>query len=172
MSKLPRGSATYLPDTSDSVLVLRFRRIFAILAGATAFGGLVELAMLRHWGTTAQIAPWVILTILTLAAVATLVGCPLRLTIGAGIIGIIGGGLGVYHHVEANWWHAGADLTGDQLSAWDAGSWLQHLWSAATGGVGPAPALAPGLLTLAGVLLVCATLGTHRPPGQPTDQRS
>ena len=130
----------------------RIQRITALLASAAALGGLAELAMLRHWNGL-QLIPWFILAAIVVVGVLTAGGGPRWLAQTAGVVGIIGALVGVFQHVAGN--HAiGAHL----LAGWDSMSAAAQWWAAFSGAVGANPALAPGLLALAGTLLIVSVL--------------
>ena len=145
-----------MSDSPASVTLGRMRAVVALLATATALGGLVELAMLRHWDDAVQLVPWVVLGLVAVVGVVTARGGPVRLAQATGLAGVLGGGLGVWQHVAAN--HALGPRLAAYAQTWDDLGALEQWWLAATGAVGGAPALAPGLLGLAGVLLVVAVL--------------
>lgn len=138
-----------------SVTLNRIRVIVALLATATAVGGLIELAMLRHWDGI-QLVPWVVLGLVAVVGGVTARGGPPRLAQATGALGLLGGGLGVWQHLAAN--HALGPQLAQYAQTWDGMSALEQWWLAATGAVGAAPALAPGMLALAGVLLIVAVL--------------
>lgn len=131
------------------------RRVTALLASASAVGGLIELAMLRHWSGI-QIAPWVILGVIAVVGVVTALGGPRRLAQVAGGFGLFGALAGMWHHIEAN--HALGPHVPPYAESWATMSAAEQWWVAAAGGLGPAPALAPGLLGLAGALLLVAVI--------------
>jgi hypothetical protein len=141
--------------TSESATLARIRWVVALLASVTAAGGLVELAMLRHWEGI-QLVPWFVLALVGVVGIVTARGGPPRLAQATGIVALLGGGLGVWQHIAANL------ALGPQLAqyaqTWESMSALEQWWLASTGAVGAAPALAPGLLAMAGVLLIVAVL--------------
>ena len=133
----------------------RIRAVVALLATGTAAGGLVELAMLRHW-VGVQVLPWVVLTLVGVVGLLTARGGPARLARIVGVVGLLGGAFGVWRHVAANL--ALGPRLADYAGTWDTLPVLERWWLAATASVGAAPALAPGLLALAGGLLIVAVL--------------
>lgn len=142
--------------TRDGTRTLRrIRAVVALLATGTAAGGLVELAMLRHW-VGVQVVPWVVLTLVGVVGVLTARGGPALLARVVGLVGLLGGTFGVWRHVAANL-ALGPQLA-EYAQTWDTMGTLERWWLAATGSVGAAPALAPGLLALAGGLLLVAVL--------------
>lgn len=144
-----------MSSTSDSATLARIRLVVALLASAAAMGGLVELAMLRHWNGI-QVVPWVVLALVVVVGVITARGGPARLAQATGALALLGGALGVWQHVAAN--HALGPQLAQYAQTWDGMSALEQWWLAASGAVGSAPALAPGMLALAGVLLIVAVL--------------
>lgn len=144
----------------------RMRRVCALLAVASAVGGMVELAMLRHWNGI-QVAPWVIFAVVTIAGIGAVAGRWRRFTQIAGGLGLFGAAAGLWHHIDTN--HArGAEF----LDTWDALSGAEQWWFAFNGTVGPAPALAPGLLGLAGALLLVAVMDRERTEQSPARRKS
>lgn len=139
----------------ESATLARMRTVVALLATLTALGGMVELAMLRHWGGV-RLVPWFVLGLVAVVGVVTARGGPARLAQGAGVVGLLGAGLGVWQHIAAN--HALGPRLAQYAQTWGELSALERWWLAATGAVGAAPALAPGMLGLAGVLLIVAVL--------------
>ena len=130
----------------------RVQQITALLASAAALGGLAELAMLRHWSGV-QLVPWVILSIILITGVVTARGGSrllARVAAGLGLIGAVAGG---YFHVTGN--HA---LGPHLIENWDALGVLEQWWAAFSGTIGANPALAPGLLALAGALLLVSVM--------------
>lgn len=131
------------------------RRIVALLASAAALGGLVELAMLRHWEGS-QLIPWFVLALVAGVGVATAAGGPRRLAQVTGVVAVLTAGIGAWQHLTANL------ALGPQLAryaqTWDSMSTLEQWWLAGSGAIGSAPLLAPGMVALAGVLLVVAVL--------------
>jgi hypothetical protein len=146
--------------SAEAVLVATYRRILTIIGVGTVLGAFVELASLRHWTTPFQLVPWFVLGILLVAALAWWLApttLTMRILRGAAILAVLGSGFGVYEHIEAN-------LESGPLDARFSATWATmatpaQLWTAASGGVGPSPPLAPGMIGLAGVLLWLATLG-------------
>ena len=121
------------PTGPQSRTLVRMRRASALLASAAAIGGLVELAMLRHWHGI-QVAPWVILGITALAGVRVAFGGSKRLAQVTGGLGLFGAAAGMWHHIDTN--HTrGAEF----LDTWDALSGAEQWWLAFNGTVGPAP---------------------------------
>lgn len=157
---MTRTSDLETTRSAEAALVSTYRRILTIIGVGTVLGAFAELASLRHWTTPFQLVPWVVLAILLVAALAwwlrrtTLTMRTLR---GAAILAALGSGFGVYQHIEANL--ESGPLDAGYSASWATMSTPAQLWTAASGGVGPSPPLAPGMIGLAGVLLWLATLG-------------
>ena len=69
---------------------------------------------------------------------------------------ILASAFGVLKHVQANYDTAPLDRV--YGPKWDAMSALDRWWAAASGGVGPAPTLAAGIMVQAALCLLLATL--------------
>jgi hypothetical protein len=125
-------------------------KAFRLLATMAVAGTAVELATDRHWDSPIQLIPWFALA----AAVAALFlvardggggsrrwARPFTIAVGASAL------LGIFEHVRANVEAGYLDAT--YGATWAARSSLERWWIAASGGVGPSPVLAPGVLLLA-----------------------
>lgn len=141
-----------MPDAPPALTLTRVRRATALLASAAALGGLVELAMLRHWDGV-QLVPWFILGTIAVIGVVTAREGPSTLAQAAGGLGLVGGLAGVWFHVSGN-----RSLGPQVIDGWDSMSGLAQWWEAFSGTLGANPALAPGLLALAGALLIVSVL--------------
>lgn len=139
-------------DAPPAVSLTRLRRATAGLASAAALGGMVELALLRHWDGR-QLIPWFILGSITVVGLVTAGGGPARLARATGGLGLLGALAGVWFHVSGN--HA---LGPTLVDGWDSMSPPAQWWEALSGSLGANPALAPGLLGLAGALLIVSVL--------------
>lgn len=149
-----------MTGSSDALLVLRFRRAMLLLAAAAAMGTAVELAMLRHWDGLEQLVPWATLAAVAVGIVVVAAGQTRAATLVGRTIGIAAGAaslLGVYEHIAANFRSGPLDFR--YTDRWPTMSEWSRWWAAATGAVGPSPALAPAILALAGACLAFATLG-------------
>jgi hypothetical protein len=149
-----------MTGSSDAVLVLRLQRAMLLLAAAAAIGTAVELAMLRHWDGLEQLVPWATLAAVAVGIVVVAVGHSRAATLSGRTIGIAAGlaGLfGVHEHIVANLRSGPLDFR--YTDRWPAMSEWSRWWAAASGAVGPSPALAPAILALAGACLAFATLG-------------
>ena len=151
----------------DSAALLRGGIV--ALAGLGVAGLLVELAFLRHWSTLGALVVW---PAIAAAAVAT-VGLARRpsagrvrlvrwLALGVVVVGAVG----VILHVNENLLAGPLDRA--YASTWDTLSVVEQLFLAITGGVGPAPALAPGSMSELGLAIALATVrhpALQRPAG-------
>ena len=138
----------------------RFRRIFLGLAAATAIGTALELASLRHWDGAEQLIPWVALAVLAVAIAAQWLRPTPTVTLASRIIGavcVVSALFGFWEHVQSNYETAPLDFR--YATSWATMSTASRWWTAASGGVGPSPALAPMILALSGLCLVFATVG-------------
>jgi ABC-type glucose/galactose transport system permease subunit len=141
----------------DTPTILR-RGVLA-LAGLGIGGTTVELIFLRHWTTATAAIVWVGIVVLGAAFVA-LLGNPSARRVRAvrilAAVGLVVSVAGIWFHVVANL-DAGP-LDRAYASRWDTMSALDQWWTAITGGVGPAPTLAPGALAEISLALLLATL--------------
>lgn len=145
-------------DTAD---LLRWSLVG--LAALAAAGTAVELATLRHWNGFLQLIPWLVLGVLVvlIALMALRPGPTAIRAVRAGAVAVIlASAFGVLKHVQANYDTAPLDRV--YGPRWDTMSALGRWWAAASGGVGPAPTLAAGVMAQAALCLLLATL---RHPG-------
>jgi len=146
--------------TSDRTLVHRLRLGLIAVAAITVFGTAVELAFQRHWTEPVQFVAWAALLALSVA-IALLVREPDRRSVRAAraIVFVVGAAalLGFLEHVKGNYEAGPLDAVyGDQ---WNTLAMTSKFWLALTQGVGPSPALAPGVLVQAALCLWIATIG-------------
>lgn len=129
------------------------------LAAAGVAGTAIELATLRHWQSTEQLIPWVVLGISAVAIAAVAIRPSARririVQVGAGLT-LAAALYGVYEHVASNLESGPLDAT--YGPKWDSMSALSHWWAAASGGVGPSPTLAPAVLVQISLCILLATL--------------
>ena len=144
----------------EAVLVARFRRGLLTLAASAAAGTALELAMLRHWNGVDQLVPWATL-VMVAAGIAIVAFSGARAAVLTGrAIGCgsaIAGVFGVYEHIASNYEAGPLDFR--YADRWATMSMPARVWAAASGTVGPSPALAPAILALAGACLLLATFG-------------
>jgi len=144
----------------EAILVARFRRGLLILASSAAAGTALELAMLRHWNDVDQLVPWATLVMLAAGiAIVAFSGARAAVLTGRaiGCGSAIAGVFGVYEHIASNCEAGPLDFC--YADRWATMSMPARLWAAASGTVGPSPALAPAILALAGACLLLATIG-------------
>ena len=135
------------------------RRGVLVLALAGLVGAAVELIFLRHWKTTTQLIVWPTLATLAVGLIL-LVRRPSRrsvlwarrLAVAVALVAVIGVGLHALANVDAG------PLDRVFATRWSTMSPLAQWWEAVTGGVGPAPVLAPGVLAEVSLALAIATL--------------
>ncbi len=135
------------------------RRGLLLLAGIGIAGTGVELIFLRHWSSLTQLIVWPALVLLMTALVLiSRARSPraIRAALASAAVVLVVAALGVAMHVVENL--AAGPLDRSYASQWQSMSFLVQLWTATTGGVGPAPVLAPGALAEISLALVVATL--------------
>lgn len=144
------------PKITDASLVRFFRGALLFLAGITSLGALAELAIHRHWKEAAQFIPWVAASLILVCAFGLMISKARALVLPARLVGLVamaGAVLGTVLHIGANL-EVGQAMRQD----WNQLSTVAQYWQAATGGVGMTPPLAPGMVGLAGLLLIIGTL--------------
>lgn len=156
MSTTVAGGPPTPPGPDDAAIVLR-RGVLALAFGAIAVTA-AELASQRHWGRPVRLIPWGCLALLLVAVLAVAVAArrsTLLAARAAAALVVAGSAIGVWEHLEENL--GAGPLDRRYAATWDAMSPIQHVWKAASGAVGPAPLLAPGILAGAAVLVLLAT---------------
>ncbi|UZG59660.1 hypothetical protein [Rhodococcus opacus] len=139
-------------------IVARFQAALLALSVLSCAFVAVELASLRHWKSTEQIVPWIVLGVLVCSTLIVVFNRSRIAILQTRIVALCAAPaalFGVYEHVSAN-------LDTGVLNhkyAWAELPGWEHLWLASTGAVGGTPATAPLVLALAGVLLGLATVG-------------
>jgi hypothetical protein len=135
------------------------RRGLLALVALGVVGTASELAFLGHWGSAGQTVVWPALVLLAIATVLvavraspTTVRIARVIAIGVAAIAFVG----VWFHVSENL--TAGPLDGDYAAIWASMSLPEQWWLAITGGVGPAPTLAPGVLLQLGLALLLATV--------------
>jgi hypothetical protein len=167
---MPHSRAVHGPSTDVAVTAepplpegrtVKVLRLGLLALCATGIvGTAAELAMLRHWQSPLQLVPWFALGGLAVA-LAGLARQPTAASVkwARGIAGavIVVAAFGVMEHVMADY-RDGAHSP--RYSArWKTMSEASRWWAAASGGVGEAPTLAPGVLAEAAFCLALATVG-------------
>lgn len=143
--------------TTESATLVRIRKILALTAVGTALGGVVELALLSHWGESTQLLPWVALAAVAVAGVLVARGGGnTRAAQAIGAASLLTGAIGVVLHLAENL-GAGENLA-QYAQTWESMPFFERLWLVLDGSVGEAPLLAPGMVSLAGVLIFVAVL--------------
>jgi hypothetical protein len=122
-------------------------------------GTTVELLFLGHWGSPARTIVWPALAALAIG-LFLLARRPSRTSIRAaraiaGSVAVVAL-VGVGFHVNENL--AAGPLDRHFATTWDSLPAIRQWWLAVTGGVGPAPTLAPGVLLQLGLALLLATV--------------
>jgi len=142
---------------SDAAALLR-RGVIAL--GVLGLAGTVlELVFLRHWGTATALIVWVGILALAAGFVALARRPTRRSVLGVRIlaaVGLIVSIAGVGFHVVENLTAGPLDRV--YAATWDTMPSPEQWWTAITGGVGPAPTLAPGALAEIALALLLATL--------------
>ena len=150
-------SAAGLASIGDSATILRAGLI--ALAALGVVGLLFELVFLRHWSTVGALVVWPALGAAGLATVV-LAGHPtprrVRLVRALALGVVVAGLVGMVLHVNENL--LAGPLDRNYAATWDSLAAATQLFLAITGGVGPAPALAPGSMSELGLAIVLATL--------------
>lgn len=129
------------------------------LCAAGVVGTAVELAMLRHWSSFLQLVPWLALAPLAGALVLLALRpspAAVRVARSVAVAVVIVAGFGILEHVKAN--YDAGPLDRRYATSWETMSAPSRWWTAASGGVGPSPALAPAVLAQAALCLALATV--------------
>jgi hypothetical protein len=128
------------------VTLERVRHGLLLTAAVGTAGIALELASLRHWTSPLRMVAWLVLVPLVLGitialrpttpgrrrAIAVLLGAATLLAV-----------YGVYVHTRANVDAGSLDYRFSKT--WDSKSVVSRWWTAASGGVGPAPVFAPAI---------------------------
>lgn len=134
------------------------RRGLLALSGLGVLGTLVELSVLRHWNSVAELTPWPFLVVGGSLVVMLALRPSRKVVMAARWVGLVvatAGLFGVVMHVLANL--ETAPLDGVIGADWSSLSVWHQVWLASTGGVGPAPPLAAASITPTGLALALAT---------------
>jgi len=141
-----------------------------VIAALTIAGTTLELAFSRHWGDPIRLLPWVALGALAVpTAVLAVRPSPTAIRLARGVTALVLAAslFGVVRHVVAN--YDAGPLDARYETRWATLSALERWWTAATGGVGPSPPLAPAAMASAALCVLVATL---RHPAADTDSSS
>ena len=129
------------------------------LAGLGIAGLAVELVFLRHWGSALETIVWPAMVLLAIGWLSVIrargPGAIRAARIIASIVLVLAA-FGVAVHADANF-EAGP-LDRDYAATWATLSFVQQWFLAITGGVGPAPTLAPGALAEVSLALLLGTV--------------
>jgi hypothetical protein len=153
--------------TSSIDTVSLLRRGMLVIGGLGIAGTTAELVFLRHWQSPLQLVVWPLMTLLGIILLLV-ARWPARGSIlwarGLGLGVLLLSGIGMIVHVTQNL--ASGPLDRDYAAIWDTLSPIEQLWTASTGGVGPAPALAPAAIAWTALILLLATV--RHPALEPT----
>lgn len=148
-----------LAATTPEAGLRRLRLILVTITVLTCLGGLAELVTLKHWYGVQKV-PLIMLGCMAAAGVLLAVARATwsrRIAQAMGGLGMAGAAFGMYEHIRTNMVYGEYDaILGDR---WATLSVTERFWHAATGAVGNTPALAPGMMGLAGLLLIVVALG-------------
>jgi hypothetical protein len=140
-------------------LATTLRNGILALAALGIVGLAVELVFLRHWGSALETVVWPALVLLAIGwwsvARATSPGAIRAARIVATIVLVLAAG-GVAVHAYAN--VEAGPLDRDYAATWASLSMIQQWFLAITGGVGPAPTLAPGALAEVSLAVLLASV--------------
>jgi hypothetical protein len=135
------------------------RRGVLALAWLGLVGTTTELIFLRHWASATQLIVWPFIAVLGVAAVLVSARPTARsilivrwLAVAVVVASVVGVGLHIVENLDSG------PLDRDYASIWVSMSVFDQWWAAITGGVGPAPVLAPGALAEVSLALALATL--------------
>jgi hypothetical protein len=153
-----RADATGVDD--DPATIARLRRGLLLIALATIVGTVVELAMQKHWTQPVQLVAWAALVALLVAVVLLLrppSGASVRAARALAGLVCVTALFGVLEHIDGN--YEAGPLDARYADTWDAMSEVSRWWAATIQAVGPSPALAPGVLVLAALCVLVASIG-------------
>lgn len=160
-------SVSRLVNVTDTATILR--RSMLGLAAAGIIATTVELATLRHWTTTTQIIPWLVLAVCAIGVLIIGFGSRqmIRIVRVVALLGAAGGLYGLFIHIQSN--YDAAILDYKYTDRWPHMSLTSKLWAASTGQVGPSPVMAPAVLSQIGVSMALATFRHPRLVGAGRD---
>jgi hypothetical protein len=153
-SRTERAANLFQQDTPTLL-----RRGVLALAWLGLLGTATELVFLRHWQSATQLIVWPFVGVLAVAAVLVSLRPTARsiaivrwLAIAVVMASVVGVGLHVVENLDAG------PLDRNYASIWSSMTAFDQWWAAITGGVGPAPVLAPGALAEISLALLLATV--------------
>jgi len=147
------------PTTGEPGAAGLLRSALLGLTGLALAGTTLELVIGRHWDSPVQVIPFIALAVAALAlwlVVARPSRGRLRLARLLCALVFAASVLGIWEHIEGN--HEAGPLDQRFSERWESMSTASRWWNAVSGGVGPAPPLAPGVLAQAALMLFAATL--------------
>jgi hypothetical protein len=128
------------------------------LACLSTAATLTELLLLRHFGSALALIPWAasVLLIIAIALVVAETSRSIRAARGVGVIVLGIAAIGVGVHVWSN--YKAGPLDAEYMYTWATLGFPVRLFLAATGTVGPSPALAPMALAFSSLCLMLSTV--------------
>jgi hypothetical protein len=148
-----------VPDAPEDATAGLLRRVLLGLAALTVLGTAIELVTLHHWEQATQLVAFACLLALAVP-LALLAGRPSARAVRAAriVAGVVcvAAAFGMWEHVEGN--YDAGPLDAVYGPDWETMSAASRWWAALVKTVGPSPALAPGVLVLASLCVLGATL--------------
>jgi len=144
--------------TSDGTAETLRRGVYGLAALGIA-GTTVELVFLRHWQGATQLIVWPAIVALGIGLTVLVCQPSARAVRAVRTVAIVVAGValvGIVLHVTENL--TAGPLDRDFAARWDSMSAIEQWWEAITGGVGPAPVLAPGVLAEISLALFVGTI--------------
>ncbi len=135
------------------------RRALLGLSAIALAGTGVELVIGRHWESATQLIPFAAIAVAAVALsmiAAARSRTMLRVAQGLCAVVLVASVLGVWNHVAGN--EESGALDQRYAATWESTPATERWWLAASGGVGPSPPLAPGVLAQVALMLLAATL--------------
>lgn len=146
------------PGAGEDSHAALLRRGLLGLVALGIVGTAVELLFLGHWGSAAKTIVWPALALIAVAAILVARPSPTGvraarvIAAAVAVVALVGVGFHVSENLTAG------PLDRQFAATWDSMSPIAQWWEAITGGVGPAPTLAPGVLLQLGLGVLLATL--------------
>jgi len=144
----------------EDPLAHRLRHFLLWIAVATTVGTTVELASLQHWSEKSQLIAWAAVAVLAAAIVVAFRATTPQAILAVRVLalGVCGAAaIGVIAHVHGN--YESGPLDAQYGEQWDSMSATARWWAALVKQVGPSPPLAPGILVIASLAVLFATVG-------------